>query len=81
MKKNNNIELNCDADDQKPDYYSRNIDLINAKFNKEFSKYSHYIKINNDEALVVINKDIQTISNIKFDNVITELTPLNSRLN
>ncbi|HKC69731.1 MAG TPA: hypothetical protein VKG26_15945 [Bacteroidia bacterium] len=60
-----------------PDYYYDNIKLINSKFTKEFAKYSSYIQ-DKEQATKLTDKLFEEIAKIKFQNVVTELMPMNS---
>jgi hypothetical protein len=64
--------------DSTPDYYFDNLELIDEKFETEFAKYSHYITSDKDEARAVVDLVKTEVSNLKFENCIIELSPLNS---
>jgi hypothetical protein len=63
---------------EKPTYFDANIQLINTKFDKEYLKYSNYISSDKAEALNKVKELSTEIANVKFENIVVELSPLNT---
>lgn len=63
---------------EKPTYFDANIQLIKTKFDKEYLKYSNYISSDKEQALIKVKELSKEIANVKFENIVVELSPLNT---